>query len=100
LKNVQVWREKFIPRQAPLRGFNSYVAPGPKHQFQVDLFEYKFQQPSVPVLKEQKGLGRKYDANVYRFGILAVDSFTKYTHVVPLTRKKESDLEKSLGIYF
>ena len=30
LKDVQAWREKFIPRKAPLRGFNSYVAPGPR----------------------------------------------------------------------
>jgi hypothetical protein len=66
LKDVQAWREKFIPRKAPLRGFNSYVAPGPKHQFQVDLFVYKFEQQSAPVLKQQRG--RKYTANVHQYG--------------------------------
>jgi hypothetical protein len=58
LKDVQEWREKYIPRKAPMRGFNSYVAPGPKHQFQVDLFEYKTEQPDYPVLKDQ-GPGNK-----------------------------------------
>ena len=98
LKDVQAWREKFIPRKAPLRGFNSYVAPGPKHQFQVDLFVYKFAQPQAPVLKKQKG--RKNTNFVYRYGLLAVDSFTKYAHVVPLDRKLQSSWKTALQQIF
>ena len=98
LKDVQAWREKFIPRKAPLRGFNSYVAPGPKHQFQVDLFMYKFEQPNAPVLKQQTG--RKYTANVNQYGLLAVDSFTKYTHVVPIDRKKQKSWREALEQIF
>ena len=28
LKDVQEWREKYIPRKAPMRGFNSYMPRG------------------------------------------------------------------------
>jgi hypothetical protein len=69
LKDVMDWREKFIPRKAPLRGFNSYVALGPKHQFQADLFEYTTEQPKHLVLKEQKGtIGQRYTANIHKYG--------------------------------
>ena len=84
-KDVQAWREKYVPRKAPLRGYNSYVAPKPLHNFQVDLFWYKFEQPTAPKLKDQKG--KKDTGGVQQYGVLAVDSFTKYTHVVPLDRK-------------
>ena len=98
LKDVQAWREKFIPRKAPLRGFNSYVAPGPKHQFQVDLFVYKYEQPEAPVLKKQKG--KKYTGMIYQYGLLAVNSFTKYTHVVPIDRKLQSSWKAALEEIF
>jgi hypothetical protein len=78
-----------------MRGFNSYVAPGPKHQFQVDLFEYKTEQPDYPVLKDQ-GPGKKNSLNIYKYGLIAVDSFTKYTHVVPLDRKYQSEWKRAL----
>jgi len=84
-QDVQAWREKYVPRKAPLRGYNSYVAPKPLHNFQVDLFWYKFEQPTAPKLKDQKG--KKDTGGVQQYGVLAVDSFTKYTHVVPLDRK-------------
>ena len=99
LKDVQAWREKYIPRKAPLRGFNSYVAPGPKHQFQVDLFEYTTKQPKYPVLKLQ-GPGKKQSGGIYKYGLLAVDSFTKYTHVVPVDRKLQSSWRKALEDIF
>jgi hypothetical protein len=95
LKDVQEWREKYIPRKAPMRGFNSYVAPGPKHQFQVDLFEYKTEQPKAPVLAHQ-GPGKKYPGGIYKYGILAVDSFTKYAHVVPIDRKTQGLWKQAL----
>ena len=52
--------------------FNSFVAPGPKHTYQVDLFNFKYEQkvnfgPDTPTA-----------------GIIAVDIFTKETHIVPI----------------
>ena len=84
-----------------MRGFNSYVAPGPKQQVQVDRFEYTTEQPKHPVLSEQKGEpGQRYTANVHKYGIIAVDSFTKYTHVVPIVRKLQSSWKKALEEIF
>ena len=99
LKDVQAWRERYIPRKAPLRGFNSYVAPGPKHQFQVDLFEYTTKQPKYPVLKDQ-GPGQKFSGGIYLYGLLAVDSFTKYVHVVAIDRKYQSEWKRALQEIF
>jgi hypothetical protein len=55
LKHVQSWKEKIIPRKTPLRGFDSYVAPGPLHQFQVDLFVYKFEQRAAQKSRDREG---------------------------------------------
>ena len=85
LEDVRLWKEKLIPRKAAMRGFNSYIAPGPKHNFQVDMFWYKFEQPEAPVLKYQRG--PKYTGGIQQYGVLAVDSFPKYAHVEPLDRK-------------
>ena len=87
LEDVKVWKEKFIPRKAPMRGFNSYIAPRPKHSFQVDMFWYKFEQPDAPKVAGQRG--RVYTGGVEQYGVLAVDSFTKYAHIEPLDRKTE-----------
>ncbi len=57
--------------------FNSFVALGPKHTFQVDLFNFNYEQnvnfksnPPPP------------------HGLVCVDVFTKQVHVVPLKDKK------------
>ena len=84
LEDVRVWKDKFIPRKVPMRGFNSYIAPRPLHNFQVDMFWYKYEQPDAPVLKYQRG--PKYTGGIEQYGILAVDSLTKYAHVEALDR--------------
>ena len=56
--------------------FNSFVAPGPKHTFQVDLFNFKYEQevnfPKNPPSPH---------------GLVCVDVFTKQVQVVPLWDK-------------
>ena len=52
--------------------FNSFVAPGPKHTYQVDLFNFKYEQ------KVNFGPGTPLK------GLIAVDVFTKETHIVPM----------------
>ena len=49
------------------------------------MFWYKVQQPDAPVLRHQRG--RKNAFGVEQYGILAVDSFTKYAHIESLDRK-------------
>ncbi len=38
LEEVKEWIEKNTQRKTNLPGYNSYVAPGPKHEYQIDLF--------------------------------------------------------------
>ncbi len=37
-KDVQAWHTENLNTLKLQKGFNSYVAPGPKHEFQIDLF--------------------------------------------------------------
>ena len=37
---VKEWIEKNTHRKTNLTGFNSYVSPGPKHKYQIDLLFY------------------------------------------------------------
>ena len=81
-----------------MRGFNSYIAPRPLHNFQVDMFWYKVQQPDAPVLRHQRG--RKSTFGIEQYGILAVDSFTKYAHIESLERKKGNQWVEALKAIF
>ena len=56
--------------------FNSFVAPGPKHTFQVDLFNFRYEQ--------EVNFGKNPPTP---HGLLCVDVFTKKVHVVPLRDK-------------
>ena len=65
--------------------FNSFVAPGPKHTYQVDLFNFKYEQkvnfgPDTPTA-----------------GIIAVDVFTKETHIVPIKDHKAPSWRDALS---
>ena len=51
------------------------------------MFWYKFEQPDAPKVAGQRG--RVYTGGVEQYGVLAVDSFTKYAHIEPLDRKTE-----------
>ena len=53
------------------RGYNSYVAPEPRYEYQIDLFYY-----NNPNADEDTP-----------YGLLAIDSFTKYCWIVPLDKK-------------
>lgn len=96
--DVKEWKDDNVPRTKPLRGYNSYVAPEAKHEFQIDLFNYNFKQKERPILKQQKG--KKYTANIEAYGLLAIDSFTKVVHVVPVDRKLVSSWKSALDQIF
>ena len=79
-----------MERVKPLTGFNSYVAPEPKREFQKDMFNYNFTQREKLNLSKQTG--RKYTAGIDHYGLLVVDSFTKFTHVEPVKKTYEHDV--------
>ena len=75
IDNVKDWFSKNVERKTQLKGFNSYVAPEPNFEYQIDLFY-------LSDLEDQKS----------KVGMLAVDIFTKYTWVVPIMSKSIPDV--------
>ncbi len=68
------------------KGYNSYVAPEPLHEIQVDLFEYTFKQPGkMRVKPTDRDWGPRERVNraatraltvVPPYGLIAIDSCT------------------------
>ena len=96
--DVKEWKDENVPRTKPLKGYNSYVAPEARHEFQIDLFNYNFKQPERQILKKQTGT--KYTAGIDAYGLLAIDSFTKFVHVVPVDRKNVTSWKNALDEIF
>ena len=61
-------------RKTKLRGYNSYVPPGPKDEYQIDLF-------FMSDLKTE-------EYQDYKLAMCAIDSFTKFLTVVPIKSVK------------
>ena len=73
--NVKDWFERNVERKKQLRGFNSYISKGPRDEYEVDLFDVNY-------------LGQKE----FRYGLLAIDNFTKVMWVIPIKSKKTEEL--------
>jgi len=84
--DVKKWKDKNVDRLKPMKGQNSYIAPEAGYEFQVDLFHYDFEQPKNPM--------------VPLYGLLAIDSFSKYVHIVPIDRKLVSHWKRALNEVF
>ena len=72
--DVKKWKEKNIVRKNNLPGYNSYVASAPRFEYQVDPFYVN--------LGEQK----------FKYGMLAVDIFTKQVEVVPMMLRDKDNI--------
>ena len=81
--NVKDWFERNVERKKQLRGFNSYSSKGPRDEYEVDLFDVNY-------------LGQKE----FRFGLLAIDNFTKFMWVEPLKGKKADELIRGTEVLF
>ena len=69
--DVKDWYYKNIPRKNDLAGYNSFIANAPKEEYQMDLlFFFDLKDP------------------VYKGGLLMVDTFTKYTVIIPIKNNK------------
>lgn len=77
IKDIKEWIEKNTHRRNNLPGYNSYIAPGPKHEYQIDLF-------FMSDLKDE-------DQQKFKVALCAIDSFTRFLTVIPLKSKGESD---------
>ena len=79
LNDVKEWFIKNVEQKKQLRGQNSFIAPYPFYEFQMDLF-------FINDLENQK----------FRVGMLMIDIFTKYMVVVPIKSKGEGDIASGM----
>ena len=77
--DVKAWFYRNIPRKTNLSGFNSFIVHEPKEEHQMDLMFFAD-------LKDPQYYG----------GLLMVDSFTKYTVIIPIRNNKGPSLLKAL----
>ena len=75
-EDVKRWIEMNTHRKTNLRGYNSSVSPGPRHEYQIDLF-------FMSDLKHE-------EYQDYKMAMCAIDSFTQFLTSVPLNSKSES----------
>ena len=80
--DVKQWKETSTERTTNLRAYNSYISPEPLYEFQIDGFEYTFHQKEF----QNKKLTGKQTNPITKYGLLFVDSFTKFTYVVPVEK--------------
>jgi len=75
LDHVKDWFSKNVEKKNQLKGMNSFVAPHPYYEYQLDLF-------FINDLENQK----------VKIGMTMIDIFTKYATVVPIASKSEGDV--------
>ena len=77
IEDVKLWIDKNTQRKTNLKGYNSYVSPGPNHEYQIDLF-------FMSDLKNE-------EHQKYKLAMCAIDAFTRFLTVVPLKGKNEAN---------
>lgn len=83
---VKQWMSKQKLRQGKqLRVWNSYVSPGPKHQYAVDI-------------ADMQKIADKNDR--YKYLLLCIDTFTKYGHGVPMRSKDANEVTMAMKEIF
>ena len=90
LKDVDYWfKHNHITLDSKYyykREFNSFVAPRPKHTFQIDLFNFNYEQDQP-----------EFEEDVPKSGLMCIDVFTKEVHVVPVPSKHAIEWEKAIN---
>ena len=66
------------------RGSNSFVSPGAKFEFELDIMD---------VLARRGGSG-------VRYGLVAIDNFTEIAEVIPINNKEPAELIRGLKLIF
>ena len=86
MKDITKWKSLNLERLKHMKGYNSYVAPEAHYEYQVDLFYFKNKNPKA-----------KEDSP---YGVLAIDSFTKYCWIIPIPSKDQSQWMIALEYIF
>jgi len=75
IDDVKDWFHKNVEKKNQLKGMNSFVAPHPYYEYQLDLF-------FINDLENQK----------VKIGMTMIDIFTKFATVFPIASKSEGDV--------
>jgi len=86
LEDVRTWMNKNPNKQRKgYRGSNSYTAPFPRFQYQIDIMD---------MIELQKSPTQP------RYALVVIDSFSKFGDVEPMYRKDSDSVLKALNIIF
>ena len=108
--NIKQVRQWFLENKHTLKkkkAFNSYVAPEPLHEIQIDMLHYKYKQPprdGVATAEQKKDPDYRVDRELMRtvaadrppYAVIAIDSFTKKMHIEPMTLNEGKDWREAL----
>ena len=75
LNDVKEWFQKNIEQKKQLRGKNSFIAPHPYFEFQLDVF-------FINDIPNQQ----------FKVGMVLIDIFTRYSTVIPIKSKQPPDI--------
>ena len=109
--NIEQVRQWFLENKHTLKkkkAFNSYVAPEPLHEIQIDMLHYKYKQPERDKVAGKDQLaqpGFRRDRPTMRtaaedrppYALIAIDSFTKKMDVQPMTLNEGKDWREALN---
>lgn len=79
IDDVKLWFSKNVEKKNQLKGINSFVAPHPYYEYQLDLF-------FINDMENQK----------FKIGMVMIDIFTKFVSIVPIASKSEGDVAAGL----
>lgn len=99
-EDVRRWIAKNIVRTKNYKFQNSWVPKGPKEEFQIDMFEYKYKQPEKLRVRPYRYQRGKTKSKVEPYGLLAVDTFTKFCWVVPTHFKDKENIDEAMKKVF
>ena len=108
--NIKQVRQWFLENKHTLKkkkAFNSYVAPEPLHEIQIDMLNYKYKQPPRDLVAgevQRARPGFRVDRPGMRtaaedrppYAVIAIDSFTKKMHIEPMTLNEGKDWREAL----
>ena len=86
LEDVKTWMERHLKTQRrPYIGSNSYTAPFPRFEYQIDIMDM---------------IELQYSSNQPRYGLAVIDIFSRFGDVEPMYRKDSEAVLNVLKIMF
>ena len=100
IEDVTRWIDKNITRTKAINIRTRGYLKRPGEEFHMDTFTYKYKQPDKVLVREYKFQRGKRKSPVEPYGLLAVDTWSKYCHVVPTMFKDKWAIKPAMGEIF